>query len=38
VTVKEEFAQVLDKMVRYHFAARYQSAAEALEDLEKIEV
>ena len=37
-TVKEEFAQILDKMVRYHFAARYQSAAEVLEDLEKIEV
>ncbi len=38
VTVQEDFAQVLDKMVRYHFAVRYQSAAEALEDLEKVAV
>jgi CHASE2 domain-containing sensor protein/serine/threonine protein kinase len=38
VTVREDFGRVLEKMVRYHFAARYQSAAEALEDLEKVEV
>lgn len=37
-TVREDFALILEKMVRYHFAARYQSAAEALEDLEKIKV
>ena len=36
VTVREEFAVVLEKMVRYHFAARYQSAAEVLEDLQRI--
>jgi hypothetical protein len=36
VSVGEEFAAVLEKMVRYHFAARYQSAAEVLEDLQRI--
>lgn len=36
VTVREEFAVILEKMVRYHFAARYQSAAEVLEDLQRI--
>jgi CHASE2 domain-containing sensor protein/tRNA A-37 threonylcarbamoyl transferase component Bud32 len=36
VTVREEFAVILEKMVRYHFAARYQSAAEVLEDLRRI--
>lgn len=35
-TVREEFAVILEKMVRYHFAARYQSAAEVLEDLQRI--
>lgn len=37
-TVREDLALILEKMVRYHFAARYQSAAEALEDLEKVKV
>jgi CHASE2 domain-containing sensor protein/tRNA A-37 threonylcarbamoyl transferase component Bud32 len=36
VTVREEFAVILEKMVRYHFAARYQSAAEVLDDLQRI--
>lgn len=36
VTVREEYAVILEKMVRYHFAARYQSAAEVLEDLQRI--
>lgn len=36
VTVREDFAVILEKMVRYHFAARYQSAAEVLEDLQRI--
>ncbi|AFZ19879.1 CHASE2 domain-containing serine/threonine-protein kinase [Allocoleopsis franciscana] len=36
VTVREEFAVILEKMVRYHFAARYQSAAEVLQDLQRI--
>lgn len=35
-TVRDEFAGILEKMVRYHFAARYQSAAEVLEDLQRI--
>jgi tRNA A-37 threonylcarbamoyl transferase component Bud32 len=35
-TVREEFAVILEKMVRYHFAARYQSAAEVLDDLQRI--
>lgn len=34
--VSEEFAQILDKMVRYHFAARYQSAAGVMEALQQI--
>lgn len=34
--VSEEFAEILDKMVRYHFAARYQSAAGAMEALQQI--
>jgi CHASE2 domain-containing sensor protein/tRNA A-37 threonylcarbamoyl transferase component Bud32 len=36
-SVSEEFAQILEKMVRYHFAARYQTVAEVLQDLEKIQ-
>ena len=35
--VSEELAQVLEKMVRYHFIERYQSAALVIEDLNKIE-
>jgi hypothetical protein len=34
--VQEEFANILDNMVRYHFAARYQSAAEVMEKLRRI--
>lgn len=34
--VSEEFAQVLEKMVRYHFAIRYQSATQVMEELEKL--
>jgi CHASE2 domain-containing sensor protein/predicted Ser/Thr protein kinase len=36
VKVREEFALILEKMVRYHFAERYQSAAEVMEALEKV--
>lgn len=32
----EEFAQILEKMVRYHFVTRYQSAALVLEDLKSL--
>lgn len=31
--VSDQLANILDKMVRYHFAERYQSAAEVLRDL-----
>ena len=34
--VSEEIGQIVDKMVRYHFPARYQTAAAVLEDLRKI--
>lgn len=34
--VREEFAQIIDKMVRYHFPARYQTAGAVLEDLQRI--
>lgn len=34
--VQEEFAQILDKMVRYHFAERFQSAVEIMEALKHI--
>jgi serine/threonine protein kinase len=34
--VSDEFAQILEKMVYYHFAARYQSADEVLKELDKI--
>jgi CHASE2 domain-containing sensor protein/predicted Ser/Thr protein kinase len=36
--VSEEFGQILGKMVRYHFAERYQSAAEVLKALERMKV
>ncbi|BCL34650.1 CHASE2 domain-containing protein [Nostoc sp. MS1] len=35
-TVSEELAVILDKMVRYHFSDRYQSAAAVLQDLDRI--
>ncbi|BAY08721.1 CHASE2 domain-containing serine/threonine-protein kinase [Calothrix sp. NIES-2098] len=34
--VSEQFAAILDKMVRYHFSDRYQSASDVLEDLKSI--
>jgi len=34
--VSEETGKIVDKMVRYHFPARYQTAAAVLEDLRKI--
>ncbi|MDZ8056185.1 MAG: CHASE2 domain-containing protein [Aulosira sp. ZfuVER01] len=34
--VSEQFAAILDKMVRYHFSDRYQSACDVLEDLKSI--
>jgi CHASE2 domain-containing sensor protein len=34
--VNEEIGQIVDKMVRYHFPSRYQTAAAVLEDLRKI--
>ncbi|RCJ30567.1 serine/threonine protein kinase [Nostoc minutum NIES-26] len=34
--VNEELAVILDKMVRYHFSDRYQSAAAVLQDLKRI--
>jgi serine/threonine protein kinase len=34
--VREEFAQILDKMVRYRYPDRYQSAAAVLEDLQRL--
>lgn len=36
--VSEKLAAILDKMVRYHFSDRYQSATEVLQDLQKIEL
>jgi len=35
--ISGEFADILDRMVRYHFAARYQSAVEVMGTLEKVE-
>lgn len=35
--VGEDFAQIVDKMVRYHFVDRYQSAEMVLQDLVKLE-
>jgi CHASE2 domain-containing sensor protein/serine/threonine protein kinase len=32
----DDFARIVEKMVRYHFAARYQSAAEVIEDLKPL--
>ncbi|BCX07619.1 MAG: serine/threonine protein kinase [Fischerella sp.] len=37
VKISNKLAEILDKMVRYHFSDRYQSAAEVLQDLQKIE-
>ncbi|AFY99286.1 CHASE2 domain-containing serine/threonine-protein kinase [Calothrix sp. PCC 6303] len=34
--VREELAKILDKMVLYHFSDRYQTAAQVLEDLNKL--
>jgi CHASE2 domain-containing sensor protein/tRNA A-37 threonylcarbamoyl transferase component Bud32 len=34
--VSDELATILDKMVRYHFSDRYQSAAAVLQDLKQI--
>lgn len=34
--IEEGFAQVIDKMVRYHFVERYQSATEVLQDLKRL--
>ncbi len=34
--VSEELAAIIDKMVRYHFSDRYQSASEVLQDLKKV--
>ncbi|HEY9800408.1 MAG TPA: CHASE2 domain-containing serine/threonine-protein kinase [Leptolyngbyaceae cyanobacterium] len=34
--VSEELALILDRMVRYHFSDRYQSAAAVLQDLHRI--
>ena len=31
--VSDELAEILDKMVRYHFSDRYQTAAEVMQDL-----
>lgn len=36
VSVSDDFAAVLSKMVRYHFKDRYQSASEALQALQSI--
>jgi len=35
-TVSEELALILDKMVRYHFSDRYQSATTVLQDLNRL--
>ena len=32
----DDFASIVEKMVRFHFAARYQSAAEVIEDLKPL--
>ncbi|MFE1745330.1 CHASE2 domain-containing protein [Coleofasciculus sp. H7-2] len=34
--VRDEFAEILDKMVRFHFVTRYQSATEVLQDLKRL--
>ncbi|MDJ0737033.1 MAG: CHASE2 domain-containing serine/threonine-protein kinase [Nostocaceae cyanobacterium] len=36
--VSTELAEILDKMVRYHFSDRYQSATEVLKDLKAITI
>jgi CHASE2 domain-containing sensor protein/predicted Ser/Thr protein kinase len=35
--ISEELAVILDKMVRYHFSDRYQSAAAVIQDLKRIQ-
>ncbi|MFB2881311.1 CHASE2 domain-containing protein [Floridanema aerugineum] len=35
--ISEELAQILDRMVQYHFSDRYQSALAVLTDLQKID-
>ncbi len=37
VQVSDEFATILDKMVRYYFSDRYQSATEVLQELNKLQ-
>jgi CHASE2 domain-containing sensor protein/predicted Ser/Thr protein kinase len=36
--VRADLAMILDKMVRYHFSDRYQTATEVLEDLSKLAI
>jgi CHASE2 domain-containing sensor protein/predicted Ser/Thr protein kinase len=36
--VRADLAMILDKMVRYHFSDRYQTATEVLEDLNKLAI
>ncbi|WP_333181173.1 bifunctional serine/threonine-protein kinase/ABC transporter substrate-binding protein [Microcoleus sp. S13_C3] len=38
VQISEELKKILNKMVRYHFNDRYQSAAEVLQDLRSVTV
>ncbi len=35
-SVQEEFANIIDKMVRYHFLDRYQTTLEVLNDLKRL--
>ncbi|MEW5856450.1 MAG: CHASE2 domain-containing serine/threonine-protein kinase [Cyanobacteriota bacterium] len=35
-SVRDEFAEILDKMVRFHFVTRYQSATEVLQELKRL--
>ncbi len=37
-SVSDKFANVLDKMVLYHFSQRYQNAAEALQALSQVQI
>ena len=34
--VSDELAEILDKMVRYHFSDRYQTAADVMQDLNRL--
>jgi len=36
VSIREEFAMILEKMVRYHFVERYESASAVLKDLRRL--